>query len=40
MRARTGFAHAGYAALHVRELLSYGDSDPLQHVRQTVTVVP
>jgi len=30
MRARTGFAHAGYAALHVREMLSHGDSDPLQ----------
>ena len=30
MRALTGFAHAGYAALHVREMLSHGDSDPLQ----------
>jgi hypothetical protein len=30
MRALTGFAHAGYAALHVRDMLSHGDSDPLQ----------
>src|SRR5215813_8900497 len=29
MRALTGFAHAGYAALHVRDMLSHGDSDPL-----------
>src|SRR2546430_10648746 len=29
MRALTGFAHVGYAALHVREMLSHGDSDPL-----------
>ena len=29
MRALTGCAHAGYAALHVREMLSHGDSDPL-----------
>jgi hypothetical protein len=30
MRALTGLAHAGYAALHVRDTLSHGDSDPLQ----------
>ncbi len=30
MRALTGCAHAGYAALHVREMLSHGDRDPLQ----------
>jgi len=32
MRALTGFAHAGYAARHVREMLSHGDSDPLHHL--------
>ena len=31
MSALTGFAHAGYAALHVRDMLSHGDSDPLQN---------
>ncbi len=30
MRALTGLAHAGYAALHVRDMLSHGDRDPLQ----------
>jgi len=30
MRAPTGCAHAGYAALHVRDRLSPGDHDPLQ----------
>ena len=29
MRALTGCAHAGYAALHVRDMLSHGDSNPL-----------
>src|SRR5436309_1083836 len=29
-RVLTGLAHAGYAALHVREMLSHGDRDPLQ----------
>ena len=30
MRALTGCAHAGYAALHVRDMRSHGDRDPLQ----------
>ena len=36
MRALTGFAHAGYAALHVRDMLSHGDSDPLQAIPRLV----
>src|SRR5438094_6001019 len=38
MRALTGCAHAGYAALHVREMLSHGDSDPLHVVAQFIAV--
>ena len=38
MRALTGFAHAGYAALHVREMLSHGDSDPLQRMQQLIGI--
>jgi len=38
MRALTGCAHAGYAALHVREMLSHGDSDPLHQSAISVSV--